>query len=216
MRATLVSLLFAIGVCVAGPAAAGPWLRGEGETFLAFALEVAEPDQYYTTAYAEYGLRPNLTLGLDLGIKYHRLDKAFIFALRPLAPPDSATRISIAFGVGVSDDEGALRPGVNVGRGFALGGRSGWAALQLYSVITPDDAEHDEHFDLTIGIDLSARSKLMLQAFSTGSPATGAGFTTGPSLIIEPNPGQFFQFSMLAGIRNGDDNSVKLGVWREF
>lgn len=212
----LYLLALSLGACLTGQATAGPWLRTSGETFLSFSVEVSDPDDFYVTAYGEYGLRPDLTLGLDLGIKDNGLDKAIAFALRALTGPESVLQVALALGVGISDDKGVLRPGVNIGRGVTLGQRNGWVALELYAVINPDDAEHYEHIDLTLGMDLSAHSKAMFQVFSNGNPVDGEGLKMGPSLIIAPNPGQYFQIGVLAGIRDTDDTAIKLGVWRNF
>lgn len=217
MRIPVSALAFCLATCPVRQPDAGPWPRPEDQSFLSFSVEKPDTDQFYLSAYAEYGQRPDLTLGLDFGVTQDELDKAILFARRPLSLPKSALEVTLELGVGVNDDKAVLRPGLNIGRSYVLADRSGWVSLELKAIIEPDDGDHQESADLTIGLDMSARHTAMFQIFSTGSPVDGESLKIAPSLVFERSPGRYFQIGVLAGVRDGDnDTAIKLGVWQEF
>jgi len=217
MRIDATLLVLCLATLPMGPTDAGPWLRPEGDSFLSVSLEKPDGDQFHLSAYAEYGLRPDLTLGLDFGVNEEELDKAILFAKRPLSRPDSALQVSLELGIGVVDDKGVLRPGVNIGHSYVLRDLNGWISLELKAVLEPDDGDHFETSDLTIGLDVTARSKAMLQISSTGSPVDGNSLKITPSFVFERTPGHHFQIGVTAGLRDDDNaTAIKLGLWREF
>lgn len=212
-----LALAFCLAGFAAGQSGAGPWLRAEGDSFLAFSAENAGGGDFFIGFYGEHGLRPDLTLGLDMGVKQNDLDKAIVFAKYPLSGSGPALNVTFELGLGVQDDAAVLRPGVNFGHAYVLAGRAGWTSLELKAVIEPDGGDHQESADLTIGLNLSSHHKAMFQVFSKGSPINGESLVIAPSLIFEAAPGRQFQIGVQAGIRDGDDASaIKLGLWHEF
>lgn len=217
MRIDAMLLVLCLATVPVDPGNAGPWLRPEGESFLSVSVEKPDGDQFYLSTYGEYGLRPDLTLGLDFGVNEDELDKAILFAKRPLSSHDSAFQVSLELGMGVVDEKGVLRPGVNIGHSYVLRDLNGWISLELKAVLEPDDGDHFATTDLTIGLEMSARHKAMLQISSTGSPVDGDSLKITPSFVFERTPGHHFQIGVTAGIRDDDNaTAIKLGIWREF
>ncbi len=71
----------------ASPAFSGAWLRAEGDGFLSSTIKVQDDDDTttYGTLYAEYGINPDLTVGLDIGSDEGGDHKGLAFVLMPLS-----------------------------------------------------------------------------------------------------------------------------------
>lgn len=87
MRFAIAALL--ICVMCAPPARGGAWLREHKTAFLSFGSTIRGnkyilPD-YETKFYGEYGLRPGLTLGVDLNDIRLKSAHALLFARIPIA-----------------------------------------------------------------------------------------------------------------------------------
>jgi len=216
LRILLITGLFA-GLLTGAPAHAGPWLRGKGDVFLSFGTEIAEngEDGFYTL-YGEYGLREWVTLGFDLGGSAEDLYKAVIFARVPLRGKEGKIRLAFELGVGVKAEEPLLRPGLSIGRGFAVGDMSGWMAIDTTALIGAVRGYTEMNTDVTLGLNMSKRIKLMLQ-LQNGHHLTEPGYLKlAPSVVFERKPGQHFELGMLAGIKNAEDLALKLGLWQSF
>lgn len=211
-----LALIMAVLIC-AGPGAAGPWLRATGERFLSFSTEWTGPgDDIFASAYFEYGVTPRVTLGFDLGSSESDFYKAVIFAKRPLDWFGSPLKMSVEMGVGVTDDAAVVRPGVSLGRGFALGSRSGWITVDTLFAIEIESGDTDLTTDVTFGVNLSGRSKLILQLQSGDHLLDPDYLKFVPSFVFETRPGQHFEIGALTGLRNSEDLGLKLGLWRKF
>ena len=215
LRALILLLL------VPGPALAGPWLRDVGRGFLSYSGTLEDVGKSgaadgYGTVYAEYGLRRNLTLGLDLGADERGYYKAFAFAALPLVPQSQATRITAEFGLGTIQDSAIVRPGIAIGRSFEFLDRLGWMSVETRAEIGIRSGDVAVSTDLTLGYSAGARSKWMVQLQHGGPMADPDYLRLVPSVVIETHPGRHLEFGVTAGIWNATAFGVKLGVWQEF
>ncbi len=87
------------------PVWAGAWLREKGSAFTATSVTAfKEADgefKYKTSFYAEWGLLPKLTLGLDAEEHQDLYGHALIFGRFPVADFGQAGRLAGEIGVGV-------------------------------------------------------------------------------------------------------------------
>lgn len=210
-------ILIACFLALAGQVRAGPWLRAEGERFLSFSAEWVDTDpNVFVSSYFEYGATAGVTLGFDLGTTESDFYKAVIFAKRALPWTDGPLRISVELGAGVTDDAAVIRPGLSLGRGFTLGARSGWISIDSLLAIEVKNGEAELSTDVTLGLNLSERAKLILQVQSGDHPWDPEYLKFAPSYVYEHRPGRHLELGLLAGIENAADYGVKLGVWRRF
>ena len=236
-RALALLILF----CLTAPSAwAGPWPRGEGETFLSFAAEYSDSGDY-GSLYAEYGLTETLTLGLDLGATSSDAKKAIAFVRWPVGDTAGPLRMAVQLGVGYAErwrtppfklvvkGGGPLPPlpgprpqmrpvlqtGFSIGRGLEILGQKGWVTLDTRAEM--DDA-FTSHYaaDATLGLTYPKGHMLILQV-QTG--ATDAGETwakLAPSYVLELSDTQHLEMGFVAGVAGDTDIAARLGLWQRF
>ncbi len=122
---------------LAQSALAGAWLEGEGQGFIATATRMRQ-DAAEVSAYAAYGLKPALTLGLDLNRSHgtgQDSARALMFARLPLRQSENGWQLAAELSFGIArpaQDWGMMqRLTLSAGRGWSLGQHSGWIALDL-------------------------------------------------------------------------------------
>jgi hypothetical protein len=199
-------------------AQAGAWPREKDEGFLSFSSQFAERDEtginrQSFAAYAEYGATARLTLGLDISGDALRMSKAIAFARWPLGRADRPLKIGLEIGAGQIEEQTALRPGLSLGRGFALGNRSGWLNADLRAILGGGAAFET---DLTAGLALGPRLLGIVQ-LQAGAPESGRDYLRlAPSIVYEMRPGAQIELGLLAPLSGGGERELKLGLWRRF
>lgn len=212
-----VIVFFLIGLCLATPARAGAWLREDRAGFLSFSVEYSPKWQStFTALYAEYGLGRRITAGLDLGFSDERLYKGVLFGRMALVPPDGTWKLAAELGIGTTEDEPVLRPGLSLGRSLQFGPRPGWLAVDALARYEIEKGNVEFTVDTTIGVQLSEKRKFLLQLQSGNHPMDPDYLNLAPSLVIERQPGLHLEIGMKAGLKERDDYAVKLGIWRYF
>lgn len=200
-----------------GEALAGAWPREKGHGFLSFSTEFApDDDSFFTAAYAEYGITNRLTAGLDLGFNDDELYKAVLFGRLPLSDPAADWKVAFELGVGLSEDEAVLRPGLSLGRGLSMADRSGWISIESLATyeIEQDDVEFSA--DITLGLNMTDALKLLVQLQSGDRPMDPDYVNLAPSVVFEATPGLHLEMGMKTGLKDWGDYAVKLGLWHEF
>ena len=126
-------LVLAMG---ASPAFSGAWLRAEGDGFLSSTIKVQDDDDTttYGTLYAEYGINPDLTVGLDIGSDEGGDHKGLAFVLMPLSR--DGLHIAFELAAGTLDEGAALRPGISVGRSLSIKDLNGWWSVDTRARLT--------------------------------------------------------------------------------
>ena len=226
-------LLLVPGLMSGAQTQAGPWPRGEKNVFLSAHGNVEIPDnllvlRQYATLYAEYGLTDTITLGVDYSGGELGTEKAILFVRIPVAHGDRPLKFSAELGIGLIDDQTALRPGVSVGRGVTLFKRNGWLTLDTRAIMPTGDGLSRIEADFTFGLSVSKRFKVILQ-LQGGMPRDGEDYLKfAPSVVYERKARnrrgkrkhrqirQYYEFGVTTGLHNYDDYGVKFGIWREF
>jgi len=174
-RIANLSALVAALILAATGAGAGAWPFPKGTGQLSFSVEGDRGDGTgtYSTLYAEYGLRDDRTLGLDLGFARSDADKAVVF-YRWNQQPNGNSRLAYEFGIGMVDGKAALRPALSLGRPITLGNGYGWVALDARAILR-DDMQGRLEADLTIGGDAGGDDKWLVQ-IQTAAPSYEAPY----------------------------------------
>ncbi len=211
-------LSLAVSVLSASTADAGAWLREQGKGFIAGSV-TAGGDDTIVNAYAEYGWRPNTTVGLDVESNSDATNgTAGVFVVRPLGPTDQTSRYSWNIGGGLDWSPVAMDPflkgGVSWGRGITLGTRSGWATVDASVKWSFGDAPTTTKIDSTLGLGLNERVQGMMQLFITFDGGD-ASVKLAPSLLYSPKSGAF-TVQLGAEIPSTGDTTFKIGLWRNF
>ncbi|SEL80255.1 hypothetical protein SAMN05443999_10872 [Roseovarius azorensis] len=201
-------------------ATAGAWPRDKGQVFAVLSGQIEGPDEFgfyrqSNALYAEYGVTGRLTLGVDLGGDALRMNKTIAFLRWPLGRVDRSLKLAFELGAGQVEEKNALRPGLSLGRGFMLGGRQGWLAVDGRAVLFGGRDVALES-DITFGLSASRKTRMILQ-LQSGRPDTGDPYARfAPSLIYETKPGQQVELGVITPIAGGGDNGIRLGLWRRF
>jgi hypothetical protein len=196
------------------PVVAGAWLRAEAHGFLSWTVKVQDgaAATTYSTIYGEYGINPDLTIGLDLGSDEGGDHKALAFVLMPLSR--EGLHIAFELAAGTLERGAAIRPGVSVGRGLNWGGLSGWWNIDTRARITQDNTALA--IDATLGINLWAETKLIGQIQEGGFLADPDFLRLAGSVVWQVAQGQHFEIGLTTALKDAEDFGLKLGMWRSF
>jgi hypothetical protein len=238
----LRTIAFAIlSLVIFAPAAvAGPWPRAKGETFLSLSVEQGSDTDYFSL-YAEYGLRENLTLGLDLGATSRDPKKAIAFARWPVGDSESPLRMAAQIGVGYAErwrtppfklvitGGGPLPPlpaarpkmrpvlqtGFALGRSIKWAGLEGWTTLDTRAEIDDDLATH-YMADATLGLKTTKGHMFILQ-LQTGATDAGATWAKlAPSYVLKLSDRSNLELGVTAHLTGDDTAIARLGLWHRF
>ncbi len=215
---------------MASPAQCGPWPRPVGETFL-FAGQELHPDGW-TSLYAERGGR-SLTFGLSLGgrlagtagVDASRGETARLrlFLRRPIrwrpgkTQSTDATRWLFAGQIAAELDlnaDGSTTPrltlGLSSGRSFKVGGRDGWAALDIWVSGSP---RTDTRTNVETVVGLRATPRLTVELGLFGEFGESTSITLAPIVQLDmPRAG-----ALRAGLVVKEDYSaMSMGWMRNF
>ncbi|MFX0540647.1 hypothetical protein ACEWPM_002800 [Roseovarius sp. S4756] len=193
---------------------AGAWLRDVGDGFLSWTIKIQDGAETtgYSTIYAEYGINPDLTIGLDLGSDEFGDHKALAFVLMPLAR--DGLHIAFELGAGTLEHGPALRPGLSVGKGLSWGELGGWWNVDTRMRIIPNDT--DIAIDATLGLNLWEETKLITQ-LQQGGPLVDPDFLRLVSSVVwQVAPGHHMEVGLTTALIDAEDFGVKLGMWRSF
>lgn len=220
--------LIPIFILIAVQAQAGAWPRAEGETFVSLAVETGpfsvnddmqtqliQAIDGYAMLYVERGLPNDTTLGLDATGKQTELTKAISFMRWPIALPGKSAVLAVEFGLGMANEEFALRPGLSYGRGFSLGSLQGWLSVDGRALLI--DEEHSTlEADMTLGFKPWTDHMLILQLQTGTSAEHGTHATFAPSYVLPVSPGRHLEIGMATGVESASEIKVKFGLWHRF
>jgi len=229
MRRAMLAVLTGLA---AVPAAGGAWLRAPGEAFLSVSGEArismaprrpgGAPFRLansFAALYAEYGVGPDLTLGLDAGAGDSA--QAVAFLRRPLIGREGAMRLSWVLGAGARDDgdgrrEALLRGGLSWGRGFATGLGNGWANVDAIGEWRLESGAGVAKLDVTFGQSLRDDDKAMLQLQAGDYPDAAPALRVVPSYALSLGGGRHLELGLSAPVTGAGGLRVKLGTWLSF
>ncbi len=212
MRILLAVLFLAATTMDARP---GAWLRDPGTTFLSFSRTAGSGGSAYNAILVEYGLTPDLTLGLDAGGAQNGDWNAVAFLRRPLGPPRRQLRLALEMGLGRTPTRTLVRSGLSIGRGFDSRWGRGWAALDTVADLEILTLRTGYKADFTLGLH---RNRAMLIAqVQAGDPAGGKPYVKfAPSYVRPLGKHMKIELGLSAGLVNDPTRAAKLGIWLEF
>ncbi|MEX5729886.1 hypothetical protein Ga0609869_003239 [Rhodovulum iodosum] len=226
MRVICLVLMLLLG---APGAHAGAWPRGEGQAFLSFSqAHSADPGQRggtpdsYAGLYAEYGLGPRLTLGLDAG---HARDAgswtAIAYLRRSLDRGAGRHRVAAELGLGARGRAGrraepVLRPGLSWGMGLNTRWGPGWAGVESYAEHRVESAETALKADTTLGLKPRPGRMLILQIQTGDYPGAAPYLRLAPSLVQRVGRHGHLELGLTAAALGDTRVGVKLGTWVAF
>ncbi len=226
MRLAL-ALLAGLACLAAAPAVAGPWARGEGETFLSLSWEgtadaaaaLRAPDaldlDHLVTIYAERGLTPRLTFGLDAAGAPGGTYSGYAFLRRTLSAPDAVQQWAVMGGLGLRDDGGLAVLGASWGRGLETRWGGGWTNVDAQARLLPEGGVATK-VDGTLGLKpwdgTSFIGQLQLSDYPDADPA--ARLST--SWVREVRDGISLEMGVLQDLTGPHETGLKIGTWLAF
>ncbi len=227
MRIALAVVL--ICLAAASPALAGAWLREQGSGFLSLGGTVYEGNpyvlggsyvEYDTRAYAEYGLRPRLTVGLDLNDHPGVAGHALAFALLPLGNPDWRTRFALQLGAGGHHLENQwmamYKAGLAAGRGFETRWGNGWMGAEAAIEIRRGLPDPIFKLDAVIGMSSGWRLRPLLKLESYSSSGQEIGWAVTPALMYTTRKGGTWVLGVKRTSLPERNLGLSLEIWRDF
>lgn len=217
---------------------AGPWLREPGQAFLSLSVERDRDGNSHSGLYAEYGLSPDRTLGVEIGYTNVGETSALVWVQRAMIDGQGPHRLTFSLGAGVILREGEWMPSGQVavayGRGFEgfMGG--GWfateARLKLVGerqgvttggalsrteagYLTPDVTGK---LDVTLG--LRPISSMMLISQLRLEDRGDADFSAKLAVsVVHDLAGQTkLELGLVEPISGSGERALKIGTWVEF
>ena len=176
------------------------------------------------SGYLEYGVSDKLTLGaaIDVDIQAGAAlgGQGHIFLRRPLpwSRANSVWAYEIGFGAKVRETQQSqfAKTSLHFGKGVKLGKRNGWLAVDGAVEWHFGKEQHRAKIDVTLGVNISARSKAMVQIF-TDISAGSATATLAPTYIFSPKDKKISYVAGFEAASNGrDSTALKIGVWHKF
>lgn len=211
-------------ICTVQPAVAGAWLREQGKGFLAYSNLTTTTMNTTFSAYLDYGLRDNLTLGatfdLDAPIGGYYTGKGLVFMRKSLGWGGEKANWAYEIGLGARYTGLKFLPiaktTLSYGRGIKWGERHGWLAVDTGVEWEFENASHVAKIDTTLGLELGKRSKGMLQVFSS----FGQGWhniTISPSYVFQSKKNKSnYVVGLEASSLYPNVVALKIGVWQSF
>ncbi|MGV6805614.1 MAG: hypothetical protein ACWA49_15560 [Ruegeria sp.] len=205
------------------PAVAGAWLRDKGAAFVAVsATGFQEADgtvQYKSSIYAEWGMRPSLTIGLDAEEHQNLFGHALVFARVPVADLGKAGHLTAEIGVGTHHRKlhawAMYKATLSWGKGFQTWGGNGWVVVDT----ALEDRTHDaviRKLDLTAGLVSNRLFDPLLQVETSYVPGQPFYWSVRPSVMYRPESGPN---TWVFGVEKNASQStlgLKLSFWQEF
>ncbi|GGH63531.1 hypothetical protein GVY41_19275 [Frigidibacter albus] len=232
-------VVLAVLCLFAGGASAGPWPREKGDLFLSFSHETASEAGSdaagWTSLYAEYGLTPRWTVGLDLG-SGGDTQIGMIFVQRAVGRQDGPGRLAFSSGVGLQTGAAPQAfgmMGAAWGRSLGTPLGPGWVAVEpqlRMGVALTDEwpptlvldvdgtllTTASTKLDLTLGATLRPKLIVMgqLQMERVVEGETTARLTA--SAVRDVGRRGKLQLGVSAPVQGKGDAALKLGTWLEF
>jgi hypothetical protein len=216
----------ALALLAVGPAAAGPWPREPGETFLALRADVertAEGPDTDASAYVERGLTRRITLvgqfsTADDPWTPSRAATGLRFAL---SAPDAVNRFAVSLGVSAPPDlmgamtSARLEAGLAWGRGFESRWGGGWVTADARFLFARDAKKPITDLAALVGVRPADGWMLMLGGSRYKDPA-GVYWKLSPAFGYEVRPELWLVPNFTQELSDDRSASVGLSVWFSF
>ncbi|TNH40590.1 hypothetical protein [Paracoccus haeundaensis] len=229
----MIRLVLFLALMLPAAVQAGPWPREAGRTFLSLSGERNRADSSYASAYAEYGLTPRTTLGMELGRADQAETSAVLWLQRALDDGQGPNRFAMQSGAGVIRRDDLALPVVQGALSWGRGFDRGWITAQVLAKMTgsaPDPrapmrpsfaasfltAERVIKTDVTLG--LRPRDGLMvINSLWLEHPQDEEYSARLMSSLVFDVPGPVkVELGMVNPLSGPSEQAVRLGTWLEF
>jgi len=218
----LVPLLFAL-LCTAPPAGAGAWMRETGRGFLSVSgtLRQGDPDaRREVSVYADFGLSPRLTLGIDVNERPGVAGHALLFARLPLSRPAARTRVAVEAALGGHHWRGAWDPmyrlTLSLGRGFLTRRGAGWYAIDAGYERRLGNSTPIYKLDATLGLSAPGRIRPILQLETARIPGQPLFWAVAPGVLIDTGHDTTWLVGLERKSAGRDTIGIKVALWHRF
>ena len=240
MRRCLAAILLAAAPVHVPEAGAGAWPRDEGAAFLSLSqtvstggrtlLSASEDIRSYTSLYAEYGLTPKLTIGLDAGVGIDAslstgmespVNAWLAFLRYPIWVGEGGNRFAAQIGAGTQTEpdygqQARLRPGLSWGRGFESRWGGGWFGIEASAEYRFKSEDFAFKADYTAGIKPSEKWMLIFQLQTGRYGAEDTIVRLAPSVVRKMGKRMHLQLGGIASVAGDDALGLKFATWFEF
>ena len=229
----MIRLVLFLALMLPAAVQAGPWPREAGRTFLSLSGERNRADSSYASAYAEYGLTPRTTLGMELGRADQAETSAVLWLQRALDDGQGPNRFAMQSGAGVIRRNDLTLPVVQGALSWGRGFDRGWITAQVLAKMTgsaPDPrapmhpsfaasfltAERVIKTDVTLG--LRPRDGLMvINSLWLEHPQDEEHSARLMSSLVFDVPGPVkVELGMVNPLSGPSEQAVRVGTWLEF
>ncbi len=213
---------FIILLFTATTAAAGPWPRGEGRSFLSYNISskhdrTGTHHMDYNSVYAEYGLTKDLTAGLDIGFDGGQVDKIHAFIRFPPYQLGSNWLWASDVGLGASDHgHPTFRSNFTFGREIDCKCLKGWFTIDMRAYLVAKKSHSWLESEATFGVNLNKSFKALFQWKEEYDVEDKHASHASTSLVWEFYPGQHIELGATFGVINAGGQRAKIGFWHNF
>ncbi len=228
MRKPLLAAAGAFCAMTAAPEAeAGPWARGEDNTFLSFSYELTvDRDDpllemnHALLLYGERGLTPRLSFVLDGAADFTDDERTLIAALsRALAEPGAVHQFALLGGVGTTRDAAGAETfpvlGAAWGRGFETPWGGGWTTAEA-QYRAAGAARALAKLDLTLGLRPSDRSLFYGQLRLADQQGSDPTARLSATMVLDVTETMKAELGLLYGLHNDTETGLRSGLWLDF
>ncbi|MAC78285.1 MAG: hypothetical protein CML66_09495 [Rhodobacteraceae bacterium] len=214
-----IAALLLVGLSLAAPAAAGPWLRDPRVSFLSLQSTPRSNGEIEYGIFGERGIAPWLTLGVDLndnGTSGH----ALAFARFPILRGDWVASVDVALGGHrYRSDTGAMaRALFGLGRDIEVLGAPGWAAISVGPEWRQGNGGMAWKADAVVGFKADRLLNPILSVETYLAPNSDLYWSVIPGVLIRGKErGRTWQVGLEQ--KNGPSQSVtgiRIGYWIDF
>lgn len=217
MRCVLVTLLIGFA-CMSSAVQAGSWPRGKGNLFVSVTQGYSLTyDETYPSIYAEWGLGPRLTLGLDAGGVGSSQRIATFARLSRVAGPGGLV-MATEFAVGTADGGQTpfVQSGVLIGIGFdSFAGRAWFDSRTTvdYEITT---GYSRAKLDATLGVKTWREILVMAELNAEAAWDEDPKLHIAPGIALPLARAVRIQLGASRGVMNTQEDKVKVSLWFEF
>ncbi|EBA18699.1 hypothetical protein RSK20926_13289 [Roseobacter sp. SK209-2-6] len=209
-------------------ALAGAWKRATGTGFTSTQLTLRNTSTGSTNElsfYGEFGLSPQLDIGIDLHQSHDLSGHALLFARIPLLRAPHRIRASAELAAGGSHTRGSwngmYRVKLSVGKNFPKLRWLDWGNLDLTYEKRGQDQTGLWKMDVSMGQNRRTRYAPMLQIETAKAPGGDLSYAIIPALRVKLGPlGQKTPQELVVGLEYKDTNQSSLGLrfayWHRF
>lgn len=217
------ALIALVWLATAAPACAGAWLREAGDRFVSLTATTRSGpvgSGLESGLYAEYGMRPGLTAGLDLNDRDAVAGHALGFLRLPLGPSATPLRAAIELAAGAHHRGGSWRPMLRLtasaGRGFPTRWGHAWVNLDAGYEQRAGTGSPALKLDAALGLSDGPRWRPLVQLETYHRPGGRRYWTVAASLMIDAGHDQTWVIGLEHKSRPDDSTGLRIALWRRF